>query len=137
MEGKTELVGYSAVARRAAELDPMNYQRLDTLGWVPFDATGQNADVSIEKVAYSAFYQSRLEWALRGLDVDRVLVAGIVTNGGVASTVRDAHVRGFAPVVISDGCAAFDGDVHDATVRSLASIVPTTTIAQACAELQQ
>jgi ureidoacrylate peracid hydrolase len=95
------------------------------------------ADVSIEKVAYSAFYQSRLEWALRGLDVDRVLVAGIVTNGGVASTVRDAHVRGFAPVVISDGCAAFDGDVHDATVRSLASIVPTTTIAQACAELQQ
>jgi ureidoacrylate peracid hydrolase len=95
------------------------------------------ADVSIEKVAYSAFYQSRLEWVLRGLDVNRVLVAGIVTNGGVASTVRDAHVRGFGPVLVTDGCAAFDDRVHEATVRSLASIVPMTTIPEACKELSQ
>ena len=53
MEGKTELVAYSAVARRAAELDPVNYQRLDTLGWVPFDATGQSGVAS-----FAAFFQS-------------------------------------------------------------------------------
>src|SRR5580698_207584 len=46
VEGKTELVAYSAVARRAAELDPDSYQRLDTLGWVPFDATGQSGVAS-------------------------------------------------------------------------------------------
>lgn len=43
VEGKTELIAYSAVARRAAELDPTNYSRLDALGWVPFDAGGQGA----------------------------------------------------------------------------------------------
>ena len=37
----------------------------------------------------------------------RLLVAGIVTNGGVASTVRDAHVRDFDVTVLADGCAAF------------------------------
>jgi putative ATP-dependent endonuclease of the OLD family len=52
MEGKTELVAYSAVARRAAELDPANYQRLDTLGWVPFDATGQSGVAS-----FAAFFR--------------------------------------------------------------------------------
>jgi putative ATP-dependent endonuclease of OLD family len=43
MEGKTELVAYSAAARRAAELEPATYQRLDTLGWVPFDAVGEGS----------------------------------------------------------------------------------------------
>jgi putative ATP-dependent endonuclease of OLD family len=37
VEGKTELIVYSAVAQRAAELDPANFQRLDAMGWVPFD----------------------------------------------------------------------------------------------------
>jgi putative ATP-dependent endonuclease of OLD family len=53
MEGKTELVAYSAVVRRTAELDPANYQRLDTLGWVPFDATGQSGVAS-----FAAFFRS-------------------------------------------------------------------------------
>lgn len=53
VEGKTELVAYSAVARRAAELDPATYQRLDALGWVPFDAVGQNAVAS-----FATFFRS-------------------------------------------------------------------------------
>ena len=89
-------------------------------------------DISVEKVAYSAFLdQSRMEWILRALGVERLLVAGIVTNGGVASTVRDAHTRGFAPTLVADGGAAFSADAHDATQRALATVVPTTTIAEA------
>ena len=53
VEGKTELVAYSAVARRAAELDPATYQRLDALGWVPFDAAGQSAVAS-----FASFFRS-------------------------------------------------------------------------------
>jgi len=43
VEGKTEFMAYSAAARRAAERDPAAYERLDTLGWVPFDAVGQGS----------------------------------------------------------------------------------------------
>lgn len=53
VEGKTELVAYSTVARRAAELDPATYQRLDALGWVPFDAAGQSAVAS-----FASFFRS-------------------------------------------------------------------------------
>ena len=89
------------------------------------------ADYTVEKVAYSAFYQTRLEYILRALDIDTLIVGGIVTNGGVASTVRDAHRRNVHTVLLSDGCAAFRQEVHNATLISLGSISPILT----CAEL--
>ncbi|MEC9311998.1 MAG: cysteine hydrolase, partial [Pseudomonadota bacterium] len=51
------------------------------------------ADFTVEKVAYSALYQTRLEYILRAMKIDTLIIGGIVTNGGVASTVRDAHLR--------------------------------------------
>ena len=88
------------------------------------------ADFIIEKVAYSAFYQTRLDYVLRKAGIDTLIVGGIVTNGGVASTVRDAHVRDIHTYLLTDGTAAFNGDVHDATVKSLGSITKTATCAK-------
>lgn len=93
----------------------------------------QPADFSVEKVAYSAFYQTRLEWILRKAGVRRLLACGIVTNGGVTSTVRDAHVREIPVTVLSDGCAAFSDALHDSALASLASVARVTTIAEAMA----
>lgn len=87
------------------------------------------ADFTVEKVAYSAFYQTRLEHILRALPVDRLIIGGIVTNGGVASTVRDAHLRNLHTILLSDGCAAFKAEVHEATLISLGSITPIKTCA--------
>ena len=87
----------------------------------------QPADLTIEKIAFSAFYQTRLEWILRKAGLETLVFAGIVTNGGVASTVRDAHVRDFQNIVLSDGCAAFSDEVHDATIKSLSTISQITT----------
>ena len=88
------------------------------------------ADLAVEKVAYSAFYMSRLEFVLRRAGIETLIFAGIVTNGGVASTLRDAHVRDFHPILLSDGCAAFDRKVHDVTVASLASVAEVATCAE-------
>ena len=88
------------------------------------------ADYTIEKVAYSALYQTRLEYILRALEIDTLIIGGIVTNGGVASTVRDAHLRNLHTILLSDGCAAFKQEVHDATLLSLASVCPNMTCAE-------
>lgn len=87
------------------------------------------ADLSVEKIAYSAFYMTRLEWLLRKAGIETLAICGIVTNGGVASTLRDAHVRDFHTILLSDGCAAFKREVHDTTVASLAAISSVTTCA--------
>jgi ureidoacrylate peracid hydrolase len=89
------------------------------------------ADFTIEKVAYSAFYQTRLEYILRAMKIDTLIIGGIVTNGGVASTVRDAHLRDIHTVLLSDGCAAFNEDVHEATLKSLGSVTEIMTCAGA------
>ncbi len=88
------------------------------------------ADLAVEKVAYSAFYMSRLEWVLRKAGIETLVFAGIVTNGGVASTLRDAHVRDFHPILLADGCAAFTPELHDTAVSSLDAICPVTTCAE-------
>jgi nicotinamidase-related amidase len=94
------------------------------------------ADFTIEKIAYSAFYMSRLEWVLRRCEIRHLVVGGIVTNGGVTSTVRDAHVRDFDVTVLSDGCAAFSEAEHETALSALRSVAHVTTIASVLADLE-
>lgn len=88
------------------------------------------ADMMVEKVTFSAFYMSRLEWVLKKADIENLVFTGIVTNGGVASTLRDAHVRDFKTILLSDGCAAFGADVH---VTAVDALKPVTTV-MSCAD---
>ncbi len=95
----------------------------------------QPADIMIEKIAFSAFYQSRMEWALRRAGLDTLIFGGIVTNGGVASTLRDAHVRDFRGVLLSDGCAAFSAEAHASSIASLSTIAEVATCDEVAAAL--
>jgi nicotinamidase-related amidase len=65
------------------------------------------------------------------MNIDTLIVGGIVTNGGVASTVRDAHLRNIHTVLLSDGCASFNETVHAATLVSLGSVTDVMTCMQA------
>lgn len=89
------------------------------------------ADMSVEKVAFSAFYMSRLEWILRKAGIETLIIGGVTTNGGVASTLRDAHVRDFHCILLSDGCAAARPELHEAAVKDLASIARVVSCAEA------
>jgi nicotinamidase-related amidase len=97
----------------------------------------QPVDVPVEKVAYSAFYMSRLEWIIRKMDIRHLLVAGIVTNGGVASTVRDAHVRDIGVTVLTDGCGAFSPRIHEEALAGLRPVAGMMTVAEALAALPE
>ena len=90
----------------------------------------QPLDFTAEKLAYSAFYMSRLDWLLRKFGVERLIVGGIVTNGGVASTVRDAHVRDIDVTVLEDGCAAPTPVLHSAAIEGLRPVAEIASIAE-------
>ncbi|WP_430511402.1 cysteine hydrolase [Pannonibacter phragmitetus] len=93
----------------------------------------QPADLTVEKIAYSAFYMTRLEWVLKKAGIDTLMVCGIVTNGGVASTLRDAHVRDFRTIALSDGCAAFSPATHAQAMGDISTISKVMTTAEATA----
>jgi ureidoacrylate peracid hydrolase len=83
-------------------------------------------DISVCKVAYSAFFNTQLDWILRHSGIEHLALCGIVTNGGVASTLRDAHLREYHNTVLSDGCAAF-GDNHAIALADMATIAKVQT----------
>lgn len=84
-------------------------------------------DVAVEKVGYSAFYMSRLEWVLRHAAIDTLAVGGITTNGAVASTVRDAELREFRSIVLADCCAAFEEVQHTTAIAALRAVAEVTS----------
>ena len=91
------------------------------------DELASLVDVAVFKVAYSAFFNTQLDWVLRRAGIATVAVCGIVTNGGVASTVRDAHMRDFTTIVLSDGCAAFDPQVHANALADMGTVAQVMT----------
>ena len=66
------------------------------------------SDLVVTKLRYSAFIQgaSDLEMQLRARDIDTVLITGTVTNVCCESTARDAMMRNFRTIMVSDGNAA-------------------------------
>jgi ureidoacrylate peracid hydrolase len=93
-------------------------------------------DLTVQKVAYSAFFNTQLDWVLRRAGVQQVWVGGIVTNGGVASTVRDAHMRDYDTMVLADGCAAFGDAVHQAALADMGTVARVCTVQEAMQQLQ-
>ena len=104
-------------------------------GQANVDVLAPLVDVSVSKVAYSAFFNTQLDWVLKKAGVDTLVVCGIVTNGGVASTVRDAHVRDYHVLVLSDGCAAFSQAAHQAALADMASVAEVTDSASLLRQL--
>ncbi|VTU13883.1 Isochorismatase family protein YecD [Variovorax sp. SRS16] len=98
-------------------------------GQANVDALAGLIDATVSKVAYSAFFNTQLDWVLRRAGIDTVAVCGIVTNGGVASTVRDAHMRDYRTLVLGDGCAAFGEERHQTSLADMRNVAEVTDCA--------
>ncbi|KAM0923587.1 hypothetical protein ACQ4PT_005428 [Festuca glaucescens] len=61
-----------------------------------------------------------LEETLRGMGVDEVIVAGVMTNLCCETTARDAFVRGFRVFFSADATATASRDLHEATLVNMA-----------------
>lgn len=76
-------------------------------------------DYELDQPRFSAFHGTSLEVLLRSLDIQTLFLTGIVTHGGVEATARDAMIRDFAVVILEDCVAAFDEELHLASLRGM------------------
>ena len=76
-------------------------------------------DYVVEKTRYSGFHNTALDALLRGLDIDTIFLAGVITNMCVEATARDAFHRDFRFVVLSDCVSGFSRKLHDASLETL------------------
>ena len=77
-------------------------------------------DLVVEKNRYSAFIQgsSDLEAVLRERGFDTLLITGTVTNVCCESTARDAMMRNFKTIMVTDGNAAMTDEDHNAALSN-------------------
>ena len=69
-------------------------------------------DIVVDKKRVSAFAGSDLDMVLRAQGVQTLVLAGIATSGVVLSTLRQAADLDYGLVVLRDGCADADEEVH-------------------------
>jgi len=79
-------------------------------------------DFIIQKNTSGTFISTRLDSFLRNMEVEMVLISGVVTNFCVHSTAREASDYGFQVVIVDDCCAAWSPDIHQATLKSFGLI---------------
>lgn len=83
------------------------------------DGLVRPGDVLIVKHTVGAFHDTGLDGRLRGLGVDTLVLAGLVTTMGVESTARAASDLGYELEFVADAMSGFTADEHEFTVERI------------------
>lgn len=89
----------------------------------------------IVKRRYSAFHGTDLDVLLRNRGIRTVVLVGVATNVCVEAAARDAYMRDYYVVVVSDCTAAPDERFHHATLANIEINVGVVATADALAAI--
>ena len=70
-------------------------------------------EIVLNKTSVSAFNSTQIDQILHNMGIEHLFITGVVTNGCVELTSRDAADRGYWVTLISDGCAASTPELHE------------------------
>lgn len=73
----------------------------------------------VVKARHSIFYETQLEYLLREQGVERLILAGQVTEQCILYSALDAYVRHFEVAVARDAVAHIHADLADAALRMM------------------
>jgi len=76
---------------------------------------------AFDKAGFSGFYRTPLQDILQHRAITHLILMGITTQCCVASTLRSAVDHGYFPLLLADCCAAYDRQLHDATIETVFS----------------
>ncbi len=94
-------------------------------------------DIVLPKSASGVFNATNIEYVLRNLGVEYLVIAGVYTNQCVESAVRDAADRGFMVTLVEDCCATKTKAWHMAALDTLKGYGRIRSADQVIAELNQ
>jgi ureidoacrylate peracid hydrolase len=83
------------------------------------DVAPLDDEIMIPKTASGIFNATNIEYVLRNLGVEFLVVYGVMTDQCVETTVRDAADRGFLVTQIEDACAAETEVGHRRSIEAM------------------
>jgi nicotinamidase-related amidase len=82
----------------------------------------RDGELVIDKNTSSAFNSTGLEWLLRNMEIETLVLAGVATDMCVETTARDAADRGLNVIVAEDATATFFERHHRAALSGFARV---------------
>jgi nicotinamidase-related amidase len=82
----------------------------------------QPGEYCIVKKRFSAFMRTELDWMLRRLGIDHIVVGGTQYPNCIRTTVFDGIAYGYRVTVLTDACSAQTQEISESNVRDIANI---------------
>ena len=76
-------------------------------------------EIVIPKTSSSVFNSTNIEYVLRNLSIQYLMIFGIVTDQCVETAVRDACDKGFLVTLLEDACATHTQERHDNSLKAV------------------
>jgi nicotinamidase-related amidase len=108
---------YNAIATKAMGAPIFPHQGDPASAIVPSLAPRQG-DIVITKTTSGVFTGTELERLLKNMNLEQLIVCGVLTNACVESSARAGSDLGFYVTIVDDACAAWSESAHAASLRS-------------------
>ncbi len=82
-------------------------------------------EIIISKTASGVFNSTNIDYILKNLNVDKLVIVGVLTNECIETAVRDASDKSYSVYLVEDGTAAFNEDLHRSSLRTLDGVYCT------------
>ncbi len=95
--------------------------RKDTWGYELYaEMEARPEDWYVEKNRLSSFFATNFDLILRGLDIDTLLICGVLTNQCVKATAVDANFNDYKPIVVRQATGTTLPHLHEPALEMIA-----------------
>ncbi len=100
------------------------------------DAIAPEGDeIHLPKSSSSVFVSTHIDYVLRNLNIRQLVISGVVTDQCVESAIRDACDLGYLVTQVTDACATYTAERHEASLRAIRGYCRQVTTEQLVDEL--
>ena len=93
-------------------------------------------DIVLPKTSSGVFNSTNLDYLLRNIGIETLVVTGFLTDQCIDHTIRDAADRGFYPVCLSDACASHSQKRHGNALDAFSGYCRTMTTNEMLADIE-
>jgi nicotinamidase-related amidase len=119
------------------KLSDMHVPKGSRLAQVIAEVAPVGDEIVLPKTSSGVFNSTNIDYVLRNLGVEYLIVAGVFTDQCVDMAVRDAADRGYMVTLIEDGCAGSTMEKHAHALRAFGGYCRIRTADQVVAEIGQ
>lgn len=108
----------------------------DEARMIPELAPGPD-EIVLPKTSSGVFNSTTLDYVLRNIGIDAIMVGGFQTDQCIDHTVRDGADRGYEMICVADACTTKTSERQESALRTFAGYCRTATSGELIAEMQR